>query len=125
MQSCDSTCSWCARDFWRWVASRMYSMARGGESSFAVAAIGSVRPRSQAGKAAVCNTASVGSTPTEVSTSSARKIKIATNLSDPPPLTPEIIAELDRQGREARDAYLKATADMERLTVEDLHRPIR
>lgn len=54
-----------------------------------------------------------------------RKIKIATNLSDPPPLTPEIIAELDRQGREARDAYLKATADMERLTVEDLHRPIR
>lgn len=100
----------------------MYSMARGGESSFAAAAIGSVRPRSQAGKAAVCNTASVGSTPTEVSM---RKIKIATNLSDPPPLTPEIIAELDRQGREARDAYLKATADMERLTVEDLHRPIR
>jgi hypothetical protein len=54
-----------------------------------------------------------------------RKIKIATDLSDPPPLTPEISAELARQGQQAQDAYLKATAHMEQLTFEDLYRPIR
>lgn len=47
MQTCDSTCSWCARHFFRWYADRMRSAqresGRSGEGSFAAAAATSIR----------------------------------------------------------------------------------
>lgn len=46
MQSCDSTCSWCARHFWLFLKSRMKSAeresGRSGEGSFAMAAATSI-----------------------------------------------------------------------------------
>jgi hypothetical protein len=46
MQTCDATCSWCARHFWHFVKMRMKSAereaGRSGEGSFAVAAATSI-----------------------------------------------------------------------------------
>lgn len=46
MQTCDSTCSWCAKHFWHFVKMRMKSAereaGRSGEGSFADAAATSV-----------------------------------------------------------------------------------
>lgn len=47
MQSCDSTCFWCAKHFWLFVMSRMKSSereaGRSGSGSFALAAASSIR----------------------------------------------------------------------------------
>jgi hypothetical protein len=47
MQSCDQTCSWCARNFWAWLKSRLangaYQDGRSGEGSFAEAAATSIK----------------------------------------------------------------------------------
>jgi len=47
MQSCDSTCPWCAKHFWLFVMSRMKSSeresGRSGNGSFAQAAATSIR----------------------------------------------------------------------------------
>lgn len=52
VQSCDSTCSWCARHYWRWLVGRVHAMARpegrSGGGTFADAAATSVKPETQA-----------------------------------------------------------------------------
>lgn len=51
MQSCDSTCFWCAKHFWLWFKDRMKKSeresGRSGEGSFAAAAATSNRPDGQ------------------------------------------------------------------------------
>lgn len=48
MQSCDQTCSHCAREFWAWLKGRMKSAereaGRSGAGSFSAAAATSIRP---------------------------------------------------------------------------------
>lgn len=51
MQACDSTCTWCARHFFRWVKERMHNArrdegGRSGNGSFADAAATSIRASS-------------------------------------------------------------------------------
>lgn len=50
-----------------------------------------------------------------------RKLKIATGLPTPPPLTDEVFAEIQRVGREARESYLARTASMEQLGPTELN----
>lgn len=47
MQTCDSTCYWCATHFWLWLKARMYSSqrhaGRSGEGDYAEAASTSIK----------------------------------------------------------------------------------
>jgi hypothetical protein len=51
MQHCDSTCPWCAREFWEWWKRRVKSQdresGRSGDGSFNDAAATSVRPEEE------------------------------------------------------------------------------
>jgi hypothetical protein len=55
----------------------------------------------------------------------ARKIKVASTISDPPVITPADAARIEQESRRLHDAFAARTACMEVLTVDDLQIRIR